>query len=275
LFSFDELSTHLRNERTFQPSAFALGPLLSRWLDGSVEIALRFQAPALERADTALTFYLPTSFSDSFPIHAQLDREGRAFSSMQLVLLKSLSDVRKKLVATSEQLFDGEEWLRDLFNYLNTAIAVVDNTLHQIYYRAKYEIARHPGWRFDEAVLGLPHVRRMQDKLAWVGQITGKPLDNCAAQKSAFLRLKDVRNHLNHFDPPVLAFSIEDVAEWLNACGSIAKILFEIRKRVGEPLCVPLIELMLGQSVRWIPFDPGKRRVPQRSSVAYGSTCWP
>jgi hypothetical protein len=273
-FSFDDVCIHLRETGSFDPGAFGLGPLLSPWLDGSVEISPRFHAPAVERRDVALTFYLPTSFSESFPLHAQLDREGRAFSSLQLVLLKALSDVRRKLVTSSDELFGGAEWLQNLFNYLNTAIACVDNTLHQLYYRAKYEAAKHPGWTFDEAMLGQPYRTRMRDKLAWVGQITGKPLDNCPVEISAFLRLKRVRNHLNHFDPPVLAFSIEDVADWLSVSSDIAKLLFQIRLRAGAPLCVPLVELLLAPAIRFVPFDPAKQRVPQKAGVGYGSTTW-
>lgn len=271
--TFDELTDYLLEHRSFTASAFNLPPLLSRWLDASVEMSPQFHAPGVERPDVALTFEVTPAISSKFPLVPALDREGRAFSSFQLVLLKALMRLRTLLVDQSEQLFSGEEWLDALFNYLNTAVACVDNTLHQIYYRAKYEGASS-GWRFDETKLGKTHDRRLRDKIAWVGQITGRAVDNCRDEVNAFVELKDVRNHLNHFDPPVLAFSIEDVARWLNSAGAIADLLLEIRNRVGEPPCEALVSLLLAPTVAWIPHDPGKRRVPQRRGTGYSSTCW-
>jgi len=216
----------------------------------------------------------PTALSASFPISPKLDREGRAFSSLQLMLLQSWLELRRRLVEQSHLMFEGYEWLRDLFSYFSTIVAAVDNTLHQLYYRAKYESAVH-GWQFDEQALGPPHGQRMEDKLRWVGQITGKPLEKCPVELRQFIRLKNVRNHLAHFDPPALAFTIEDVSEWLNATFHAASLLAHVRENLGEPICLPLVSLLIAKPVEWYPFDPGKRRVPQRADVGYASTCWP
>lgn len=273
-FSWQAICDYLAEHQRFAPERFNFPDLISSWLDASVIAAPKFHAPTNEKNDEALTFMFPTAISDSFPIIPQLDREGRAFSSLQLMLLQSWLELRTKLVTQSQLMFEGHEWLRDLFAYFSTIVAAVDNTLHQVYYRAKYESAQH-GWKFDAEALGPTHGQRIQDKLRWIGQITGRPLEKCAGEVRQFLRIKDVRNHLAHFDPPALAFTIEDVAGWLNATNSVAFMLAHMRQNLGEPLCLPLVSLMVAKPVDWYPFDPGKRRVPQSNRVGYASSCSP
>lgn len=273
-FRFESICASLSDHSAFSTARFNLPALVSAWLDASVAIAPKFHAPANERPDEALTFQVPTAISDEFPIRPQLDREGIALSSLQLMLLNSWLELRTKLVEASHRMFDDRnDWLRDLFAYFSTVVAAVDNTLHQIYYRAKYEAPRH-GWSFDENKLGSTHGRRMQDKLHWIGQITGRPL-NCPSAVRDFMRIKAVRNHLAHFDPPALAFSIEDVAEWLNASHGVARMLAEIRNIVGQPVCTPLVALLVAKSVDWYAWDPGRRRVPQGEHVGYASSVKP
>ncbi len=270
-FRFEWLVEHLRNDERFVPETFNLPPVQAEWLDSSIEVKMPFHAPATNGNAQALTLVVPPAVSDSFPVQPKLDREGRALSSVQLMLLQSWFDLRVRLVTESHLLFDGYDWLRDLFMYASTIVSVVDNTLHHLYYRAQYEAAAE-GWRFDEAELGHRRGRRLKDKLHWVGQITGRPLDDCRDTIDTFIRIKDIRNHLVHFDPPMLAFTIEDVAEWLNATEQVARLLVSIRTRINQPLCDPLIRLLLVRPVEWYPWDPGKRRVPQGPGVGYASS---
>ncbi|MEA2236240.1 MAG: hypothetical protein QOC81_964, partial [Thermoanaerobaculia bacterium] len=178
-FRWQSICDYLAEHQQFAPSHFNFPDLLSSWLDSSVAAAPQFHAPANEKLDEALTFVFPTALSESFPIRPQHDREGRAFSSLQLMLLQSWLELRTRLVDQSHLMFDGHEWLRDLFAYFSTIVAAVDNTLHQVYYRAKYEAARH-GWKFDAEALGPTHGQSMQKKLRWIGQITSRPLEKCA-----------------------------------------------------------------------------------------------
>lgn len=273
-FDWERICSHLVDRETFEPAEFNFPPLISGWLDASLEVMKPFHAPANEKLDEALTFMFPLPISAHFPIVPLLDREGRAFSSLQLMLLKSWLELRTRLVTNSANMFESYEWLRDLFMYLNTVVSAVDNTLHQIYYRAKYEAHAH-GWSFNEEALGLPHARRIRDKFRWLGQITGRPLEGCTQELDHFVALKDVRNHIAHFDPPTFVYSIEDVAQWLNASTSVAKLLAATRRHISEPLCVPLVSLLLARPVDWYPSDPGRRRVPQSKHVGYASSCWP
>jgi hypothetical protein len=272
-FKFEWLASHVRDREQFLPEEFELPPLASGWLDASIEVKQPFHAPATDGSNDALTFMFPPPLSSSFPVQPKLDREGRAFSSLQLMLLQSWLDLRNRLVEQSHLLFEGYDWLRDLFLYVSTVVSTVDNTLHQIYYRAKYEAVTE-GWTFNEATLGLPYARRLKDKLRWVGQLTGQPLDDCRDLVDAFVKIKDVRNHLIHFDPPILAFTIEDISQWLNATESVAQLLVAIRRRVRQPIPAPLFRLLLARPVDWYPFDAGKRRTTQSADVGYASSRW-
>jgi hypothetical protein len=166
-FRFEHLCSHLRDKEAFEPAEWNLPAIRSDWLDASLEIKQPFCAPQNEDHNEALTFMLASPLSDAFPVQPKIDREGRAFSSLQVMLLQSWFELRTRLVVRSDQFFEGHDWLRDLFMYLNTVVSAVDNTLHQIYYRAKYHPT--PGWTFDEKRLGPPAGRRLLDKLAWVG----------------------------------------------------------------------------------------------------------
>jgi len=270
---FEWLVDHLREQAQFSPNELDLPPIGISWLDESVEVGLPFHAPATGGGNEALTSVFPPALSDSFPVQPMLDREGRAFSSLQPMLLQSWLEVRTRLVDQSDRLFRGYDWLRDLFLNVSTMVSAVDNTLHQVYYRAQYE-ANAEGWKFDPARLGPATARRLKDKLAWIGIITGKPLDDCTGEIARFVQIKDLRNHLAHFDPPTLAFTIEDVADWLNASEAVAKLLVAIRERINQPLSQPLIQLLLARPVDWYPSDAGKRRVPQGAHVGYASSCW-
>lgn len=114
----------------------------------------------------------------------------------------------------------------------------------------------------------------MADKLGWIYQITGNPLHLTAEERASFGRLKDLRNHLNHFDPPCFCYTVEDVATWLNDIRAFAQISWKIRLAVGSPLSAPLIAMLLFREIVFVPMGPGKR-LPQPRDVGYGSTSWP
>ncbi|WP_437762923.1 hypothetical protein WMF27_43680 [Sorangium sp. So ce281] len=185
---------------------------------------------------------------------------------------QAILDTRRRLVEDSELLFNigTGVWLRNLMAHLNAAVSLVEVTLNMIYYKAKYDAASL-GWRFDEQKLGPTHGRRLIDKLTWIGTITGKPLDNAQDEIESFKKLKEVRNHLHHFDPPVFACTIEDAATWLNQTQPLAELIWKIRERLPVPLSGPLVEMLLCPRVRFVPKDPGKRRAPQTSAVGYAS----
>ncbi len=265
--SLDMLETHIADTHMFDFKKFNLYDPRCNWLDASVDVAPHFHAvdPAKNKA---LTFSVPSPLGDKYPFHAALDREGRAFSSFQSLLLKRIASLRKKLIDQSAQPYS-DEWFQDFRTLISECVSLVDTTLHQTYFKAKY--APLPGWKFDESQLGARHGRRLTDKLGWVYKITGNFL-HADKDKQDFVLIKDLRNHLQHFDPPSFCFSLEDAAVWLNKVLACARLNWAIRKCLGSPLSAFLIDLLMQQEVIFVPEDPQRPRIPQQPGVGYSST---
>ncbi|MCE9555330.1 MAG: hypothetical protein K8T91_18425 [Planctomycetes bacterium] len=181
-----------------------LPDLLCDWLDVSIPMAIN-SPPG------AMIIQGETTLGEKFPLRPKLDREGFLSDSMQMSLLSSISELRRSLVEDSHD-FSSTRWIGKLRLLFFESVSLIENTLHQLYFRAKY--APRPGWRFDQAGLGPRHGQRIMNKLQWVGLITGRSIVD---QKpvNAFRRVKDLRNHLAHLDPPVFCATMEDVAGWL------------------------------------------------------------
>lgn len=274
MISFNDIEGYLYENRKYDHLHFKLPQVLCGWLDSSIVISPKFHAPSIQNEDESLTFRLPTSLGEKFSLSVQLDREGIAFSSMQLYLQNIIIKTRKKLVYESYNLFENNEvWLGELLQFLNLSIALVENTFHQLYYKAKYDYM-NMGWKFDEERLGLTYGRRFKDKFDWIKEITGNALDNAEDAKANVIKLKNIRNHFSHFDPPVMAFSIEDVTNWLNYIDDLAVLLWKIRAKLGSPLSFRLIEMLLTPKVYWYPHDPGRKRTQQNKAIGYTSCTW-
>jgi hypothetical protein len=270
--SFEALVRRLLSDRAW-PADYP--PLPISWFDKSLSLAPRFHAPSHDKPDEALSFACQPGIAGGFPILPTIDREGVAITSLQVQLQKLILLSRTRTVVGSAGLFSvSDEWLFSLMSFLNTCVSLVDNSLFQLYYKAKYE-ASAMSWSFDEDRLGHPIGRRLKDKLAWVGMITGRPLDDAGHEVKALVTLKDVRNHFAHFDPPVIAFSIEDLSRWLNCASAIARLMWKVRQRMGVSLSGPLVALLLCPDVEWVANSPGKRRIPQSDRVGYASSKWP
>ncbi|MCP4607022.1 MAG: hypothetical protein GY847_42000 [Proteobacteria bacterium] len=269
---FSDLVLSLRNKRHWS-DGFPKIELC--WMEKSIVASMGFYAPGNQPDPPSLTTNFPSTLGDKFPLSPKIDREGIAFSSFQTVVLKTIISSRKRLVENSLGMLSlDKQWFQDLITYLNSCVSIVEMTLHQIYYKGKYD-GDEMGWNFDENNVGSPVNRRLTDKINWIHQITGKKLDNIASELQAFKSLKRVRNHLSHFDPPVFACSIEDVASWLNKAADIGRLIRTIRRSVRGQLSPKLIELILLPDVKYIPRDPGKSRLPQQPGMGYDSCVWP
>jgi hypothetical protein len=265
--SLEALEAHIESERTYDFNKFRLFDPRCNWLDASVDVAPHFHAVD-QTSKKALTFQIPSPFGENYPYHAALDREGRAFSSFQGLLLRRVGSLRARLVERSDQALS-EEWFQDFRTLVSECVSLVDTTLHQIYFKAKYDPL--PGWKFDEAQLGVRHGRRVTDKFGWVYKITGNHL-NADDERRGFVVIKDLRNHLQHFDPPSFCFSLEDAVIWLNEVLSCARLNLAIRQCVGSPLSVPLIELLLQPKIVFVPEHSHAPRVEQAAGLGYSST---
>lgn len=261
--SYYKLTELLKTNRNYNSSLFNLPPLPLSWLDRTLELGMPFYAPANEEK-SSLTFSLDSSLGYCYPIKPKIDREGFASGSLQINLENMLLVYRNDVVNYSKHMFminDGV-WLGKLMNFLNVSISVVDITLTQLYYKAKYDSDVFK-WTFNESKIGTTISRRITDKIKWIHSITNNHIDDISKELETFKEIKIVRNHLNHFDPPVFAYTIEDVARWLNSTHDIIMLLWKIRKAINSHLSKKLIEILLQPTVKFVPRDPDKPRYPQ------------
>lgn len=255
---------------TFDYEALGLFDPRCDWLDSRVDVLPKFHMS--DPDGTALTWRAPTTLGDTFPLVPTLDREGAVFNSFQLNLQTRITSLRDTLVSTSAD-FEHEAWLQNLRSYASECVSLIDSTLHQLYFKAQY--APLPGWNFNAKALGERHGRRLTDKLKWVYQITGRPL-NADEEVHTFNTIRALRNHLHHFDPPCLCYSIEyDAVAWLNAVPLVGRLAWKIRQAVGSPLSVPLIQMLLARPVVFVPERSDARRAPPAPHTGYASTSWP
>lgn len=267
------IEEHLEKGRGFDFNSFKLTNPHCRWLDSNIEVGMRFHFTD-ERGES-VRIQIPVPLGDSFPLVPVLDREGFQWTSFQEPLQRSVLGLRHRLVEWSDRAPSDAEWISAIRALVSDCVALVDITLHQLYFKAQYDPL--PNWTFDPHALGDREGRRLGDKLRWVGQITGKPLSGPKynAARKGFDRIREVRNHLNHFDPPCFACTTEDLAGWLNCTRDVALLLWEIRRAASASLSTPMIELLLAPAVKPVPANPNAKRSPQPSDVGYGSVRWP
>lgn len=280
-FRFVDVVEHVQRDRTFKGEPFGLPPLESDWFDPLIEIGKPDgPIPLIDPARPGVPleyakFALALPFGDKFPLSPCIDREGAAYSTFQGAIQGNIVRLHQKLVAESYRCtsLDGV-WLSDFRMLMNDCVSLVDITLHQLYFMAQYR-GNEKGWRFEPEQLGLRHGRRLKDKLAWVGKITGRPLDNAATEVAALDKLKHVRNHLNHFDPPCFAYHVEDVVAWLNLVPDIGRLLWKIREKLDTQLSRGIVEIVTLPLASFVALVPELPRLPQPEDAGYRSTLWP
>lgn len=260
---------HLHQYGAFDYSTFGLPEPRCAWLDFDTSVGPDFHY--VDPAGIPLALRVPTTLGDRFPLVPLLDREGVIYPSFQLPILGRIVKLRRQLIESSDT-YQSYDWLQDLRALVSECVSLVDITLHQVYFKAQYDPL--PGWSFDQDRLGNRHGRRLLDKLGWVHKITNETLNWSSDDKKAFAEIKNLRNHLSHFDPPCFCFTLEDAARWLNQVKTVGRLNWQIRTAVRSPLSVPLIELLLAEDVVFVPRTEA-RRIPQPDNVGYGSVKWP
>jgi hypothetical protein len=272
---FDDLGDHIQAHRSLKPDALGLPPPECEWLDSRIAIAKPDAPIATADFSEFLKLALPLPFGPKFPLEPCIDREGAMFASFQTPIQANIVALHHRLVADSHLTTSlSNPWRNDLRMLVNEAISLIDITLHQLYFMAQYH-GQEQGWRFEPAQLGPRHGQRLKDKLAWVKKITRCDLDDATAELPAFHRLRTVRNHFNHFDPPCVAYTVEDVVGWLNDVPQVGRLAWKIRQKANAQLSVGLIEIVTLPRVEFVPRRPDWPRVPQPKDVGYGSVVWP
>lgn len=242
------------------------------WPDGSASLSMNHYWVGQAVSLRAQRISLASANIKNFPLVPSIDREGIAFNPLHPHLVAMIRDSRARLVNNSASMFKvNPAWLQDLILYFNCSVSIVEAWLTQIYYKAKYDPVP-AGLKFDISKMGEIYNRRLMDKISWIKHTTGIPLDDAAKEIRTFSALKDIRNHLNHFDPPVFAATIEDIAEWLNMIFSVAKLLWKIRRTLKLPPDRTVIQLILQDRVEFVPQNPSQIRLPQ--TAGYASCKW-
>jgi hypothetical protein len=266
------LSDSIRELRGFYPDKLNLSEIHCDWMDGSMEVKLNFhlndQTGTLGIASGDLQVY----YGEKYPINPLLQREGRLYTSFQSQLIRRIIKERAGLIENGSGALE-DDWIFDLRNLISNVISLVEISFTQLYIKAEYDPL--PGWTFSKEKLGERHGRRMRDKFKWVYQITGKQ-SNIEAEYPSFESLRELRNHMMHFDPPSLVITLEEAVVWLNQIIDVAAMLIKIRRAIGVNVSADLINLLLQPEAVFVPGNKRKRNVVASSGLAdYRSSTWP
>ncbi len=219
------------------------------------------------------------TLSESFPLRPAIDREGLLYAPLTTFLHKSIVKSREYLVEYSHQMFTFDEnWMQNFFTYFNSCISLVDSICMHVRYMAKYdsmEPKRETSLIYDEKALGPIMARRLIDKIRWIALCTGSQLDNISSELRSLKRIKAVRNHINHFDPPVFSCTAEEVCSWLNDIYDIGNLLWKIRQKLRLPPSRALCAILSVPRVTFVPSVSGQIRPPQKVTSGYATSCWP
>lgn len=274
LINYNVILTSLRKNLQFIPSVLNLPPIYEEFIDISTNYGLAshrvttFNKPQINFVAWNRDGFL----GKDFPIKPILAREGFCIESFLDIIIARIIFRRDHLVKTSNKFYSFE-WFFDLRDLINDCISSIEITLNLVYNKAKYH--PNPNWVFNEKKLGLKYGRRFRDKLKWVEQISGSPFNIEKYADSLYL-LKDIRNHLNHFDPPSFCLTAEESPKLLNSVLDIGMIHIEMRRALKLNVSVNLINLVLQNPVIFSPENDYLIRVPFKDKVEGYSSCnWP
>lgn len=268
------ISEQIREFGKFEIDKFNLPPMKCFWLDHTLDIKLGYQVADHTGAMTLATGDTKNQYGEKYPINPKLQREGHLYTTFQPQLIKRIVRQRTKLIEESNNALT-DDWVFDLRGLISDTISLLDITLTQFYLKAEYDPL--PQWKFDKEKLGARHGRRIIDKLKWIHQVTGNNL-NIEAERESLDTLKDIRNHLMHFDPPSLVITLEEATLWLNQIIDIGMILIKMRKAIGVEVSVELVNFILQKEA---VFNPSilahfteRKPVSKSSDKDYLSSTW-
>lgn len=275
-FRFDRLVENIIQDVGFVPEHLGIPPnvLTTPWADRSIQFSMNHIWINPEDKTKTYSTIIQGDMGEGFPLKVAIDREGFSFAPLHAFLYKGLLYARNQLVNESEKMFHfNDGWLQSFFSYFNSCISIVESTLVQIYYKAKYE-PDEAGLTFDVEKMGTTITGRVTEKFDWIRYATGQPLDGAGKELAAFKRLKSIRNHINHFDPPIFGCTTEDLCGWLNLTSQIGSLLWKVRRRLKLPPSKAILSLMFAPEVEFVPSNLNIKRVLQPDSVGYASCIW-
>lgn len=267
------ISNFIRENGYFDTKKFNLPKIECFWLDFSLDIKINWHTHD-ETAPTGLAIHDSVGqqqYGVKYPILPKLNREGHSFTTMQPQLLHRIVKLRNKLIENSHLALE-DDWFFDLRSLINETVSVVEITLNQIYNKAEYDPL--PNWKFDKIKVGEKHGRRFEDKLSWIFKISGNHL-GAENYIEAVNNLRELRNHMMHFDPPSLVITIEEASIWLNQVIDVGYLLIRMRKAIGAEVSLQLINFILQKQVIFIPEAHFSKRLPLGNpDFDYASSKW-
>ncbi|RYZ78167.1 MAG: hypothetical protein EOP04_30215, partial [Proteobacteria bacterium] len=229
-FNYLSISEFIRRNWYFEHKEFDLPWLHECWLDHTNNHRMNFHRRVDDKPWISFTDGdLDKVYNEKFPVTPSIGREGILLSSFFEPLIDRIIKKRIKLVESSHEALS-LDWIFELKDLINDTVSSVDILLNTIYTKA--ELDPLPKWTFSKQKLGEKHARRLTDKIKWIFQIGGQHLD-ISKESNSLTFLKELRNHLNHFDPPCFCATLEEIANWLNMITDIGVIHLKIREALS------------------------------------------
>ena len=269
-----DVAEYIREYGYFDFRAFNLPPMECFWLDRSLDVSINFHKFDHTGPNGLSIFdgFTQQQFGESYPVKPKLNREGRSFTTLQPQLLNRIRKLRDRLVDNSNNAID-DDWFFDLRSLISDTLSLVEITLTQFYIKAEYDPL--PTWNFNKEVVGDKHGRRFEDKLGWIFKITGNHL-NAEPYMPSFTKLRELRNHFMHFDPPSLVVTIEEATIWINYVIDVGYLLIKMREAMGVEVSISLLNFILQKEAIFNPEQHFRKRLPIGTGNAdYESSTWP
>lgn len=266
------ISEYIRQHGHFNAGLFNIRKIECFWLDFSLEIKINWHS--FDETSPKGLFIEDgigqQQYGKNYPIIPRLNREGHAFTTMQPQLIRRIINLRNKLVENSHLALE-DEWFFDLRSLISETVSIIEITLNQIYNKAEYDPLPH--WTFDKEKLGNKHGRRFEDKLKWVHNISGNHL-NAENYINSINNLRELRNHMMHFDPPSLVIPIEEACVWMNQVIDVGHLLIKIRQAIGAEVSMQLMNFILQKEVIFNPEAAFSKRLPFTGDGDYATSTW-
>lgn len=268
--NFNDIYNHIMENCGVDLSKFGVPAHLHKvpWADKSIQFS---QDHIIINANNPTDTIKISILADlvEFPLRVAIDREGFSVAPMHVYLYENILNSRRFLVENSHKMLSHDSlWIQNFFTYFNSYVSLVESALVQIYYKAKYE-ASEAGLIFNPEKMGSTITGRVAEKFDWIFHSTGKHLDDASLEIKNFNKIKGIRNHLNHFDPPLFGCTAEDVRDWLNLTGSLGELIWKIRRKLRLPPSKAMLSLVFAPEVEFVPKDPSLKRIAQGPNVGY------
>lgn len=241
---FNIIHKHLETYLTFNPEEFRLPMMWCDWMDYSINFNMDFNSVDF-KAIGFIEIDLENVFGKKDTNKWTLTEPTIFIPTFFNALSKHIIRKREFLVTNSNKILD-QEWILELRSFVSDTISILDITLNRIHYKAEYD--KPTSWTFDKCKLG-DRNGRLLDKLKWIKKITNSGLPDISREKKSLRRLKELRNHLTHFDPPFIQLKLSEMEIILNDTLEVFKLVYKIRKTIDIEISPFLISLLLQKKV--------------------------